>query len=32
VPAADQAAQQADVALRESLGARSLRDLIRPSG
>jgi membrane protein len=32
VPAADQAAQQADTALRESLGARSLRDLIRPSG
>jgi len=31
VPAADAAARQADVALRESLGTRSLRDLIQPA-
>jgi hypothetical protein len=32
VPAADTAARQADAALRESVGDRSLRDLIRPDG
>jgi membrane protein len=32
VPAADAAALQADVALRESLVTKSLRDLIRPAG
>lgn len=31
VPAADAAARQADVALRKSLGTRSLRDLIQPA-
>jgi membrane protein len=32
VPAADAAARAADTALGESLGARSLRDLLRPPG
>jgi membrane protein len=31
VPAADEAARQADTALQESVGAMSLRDLIRPA-
>jgi membrane protein len=32
IPAADEASQQADEALRRAAGARTLRDLIRPQG